>query len=535
MKCKKCRKEVKKGANHKCVPSSGKLFPCKQCSKKFSQASNLYQHIHSIHEVNKAFKCDKCDKTFSHSKNLKRHLMSHEKNDLLCTFCDKLFESQPALISHKKHKHPDQSEMKCDKCNKTFEHELSFKVHREYCHSEKKCKICHKKFTNLKSLRRHVISVHEKALIYKCDKCEMKFSVQNKLHLHKLKEHQNVEFKCQTCGKKFAHTTNLKKHMERCKPEAPSKLPFQCQNCHRSFRYEATLTEHVKACQQTFIVNKEKLMKNVCTCAVCDMSFENVETLHAHIKKTHGPERSQNSNPRPRSERIRSAKENISENITPMSLTDRYMRKDRVLQTVTNVTPMKSAKKSPLKSLLAKNAVTVLHSEPFQNQTDPAINKNFKFHQPIPVRCQRCAEIFKAKHELYIHEEKKHNIKREFSCYACDTKFFLRKSHTDHLKKVHSHKCDICAKNFHEKQDFVNHFESGMCSSPKMLKFNAGLSAFCEICQKKFAGAEALEKHVLAVHLGKGNRKQVTQSRLSPSVCNAQDTFLSYFGLERAK
>ena len=54
--CKNCHKEVRNSKTHKCAkPTATKLLPCKQCSKQFSRASNLYQHINSAHESNKEF------------------------------------------------------------------------------------------------------------------------------------------------------------------------------------------------------------------------------------------------------------------------------------------------------------------------------------------------------------------------------------------------------------------------------------------------------------------------------------------------
>ena len=119
--------------------------------------------------------------------------------------------------------------------------------------------------------------------------CDNKFSVQNKLHLHKLKEHENVEFKCANCDKKFAHTTNLKKHLEKCKPEAPSKLPFQCDICHRSFRFELTCKHHIQICKkgspapEGIDINSANTPK----CDICDSTFATVAYLHKHILRSH--------------------------------------------------------------------------------------------------------------------------------------------------------------------------------------------------------------------------------------------------------
>jgi len=589
--CKNCHKEVRNSKTHKCAKTTAtKLLPCKQCSKQFSRASNLYQHINSAHESNKEFQCDKCDKTFSHAKNLKRHRSTHTNEDLVCQFCKTKFDTTKALHNHKQLKHPGQMKMKCDKCNKSFQHELSFKVHSDYCHSDKKCKQCHKQFTNLKTLRRHVISIHEKALIYECDMCDSKFSVQNKLHLHKLKEHENVEFKCANCDKKFAHTTNLKKHLEKCKPEAPSKLPFQCDICHRSFRFELTCKHHIQICKKGSPASEgiDINSANTPKCDICDSTFATVALLHKHILRSHNKNKktspTQNGSSKDSNEKKRS-KENISPIVTvdeeisfrkpsPLPPT---LKSDKSLSQKGSSSPKKS-KPGVKRHILAKPTSIILeckfcgesitkgnmsrhifrrHKDQTQNsnsnstriikrkeKSPPAeATKNEKSKPKstvsklssadVPVKCQTCSTTFATKHELYTHEEKQHNFTRKFTCAGCDSKFDSSKKYSEHLNKIHDKKCDACGTKFNDKREFKEHFETGMCESALMAKFNETIVARCDICRIKFNGAESLEKHVLKFHLNKVNQRDICDAMANLGMIPEIDSFMAYLGLQR--
>lgn len=373
-----------------------------------------------------------------------------------------------------------QKELKCEKCAKVFDHELSFKVHSDYCHSDKKCKVCGKKFTNLKSLRRHVISVHEKALIYQCDKCEESFSVQNHLHLHKMKAHENVQFKCANCGNKFAHSTNLKKHLEKCKPENPSQMTSQCDKCHRVFRLEASLKSHRLVCAK-------KLKNGQIKCDICDLNFGKIEELQLHIRKLHGT----SSGKKPKLTVLRSNKSNL----------------------VTPLLPLLPEPEPKTKNSAKENQI-ILTQRPKKDI----------------LKCSKCPKTFqKNRYELYKHEEKVHKLFRNFACHICDFKFLVRKNYSEHLRKIHDHKCEVCKKSFKEKQDFIDHYETGMCDNVKMLEFTQKLSSFCEICHKKFPGAEALEHHVNNTHLA----KLVKRTNSCQSMKNSQVAFMFYFGLQK--
>ena len=478
--------------------------------------------------------------------------------------------------------------MKCEKCNKTFQHELSFKVHKDYCHSDKKCKQCHKQFTNLKTLRRHVISIHEKALIYECDMCDNKFSVQNKLHLHKLKEHENVEFKCANCDKKFAHTTNLKKHLVKCKSEAPSKLPFQCDICHRSFKFELSYKHHIQICKKgsPALEGEDINSANTPKCDICDSTFATAALLHKHILRSHKNKKATSPTPKDSNEKKRS-----KENISPVVTVDEEIsfrkpspipptpKSDKSLSQKGSSSPKKS-KPGVKRHILAKPTSIILeckfcgesitkgnmsrhifrkHKDQTQdsNSNSTRIIRKQKEKSPpaepatknekskpkstvsksssadVPVKCQTCSETFAAKHELYAHEEKQHNYTRKFACAGCDSKFDSSKKYSEHLNKIHDKKCDACGTKFNDKREFKEHFETGMCESALMAKFNETIVARCDICRIKFNGAESLEKHVLKFHLNKVDQREVTQAMANLGMIPEIDSFMAYLGLQR--
>ena len=101
------------------------------------------------------------------------------------------------------------------------------------------------------------------------------------------------------------------------------------------------------------------------------------------------------------------------------------------------------------------------------------------------------------------------------------------------MKKIHDHKCDICDTKFSDKKDFIAHFETGMCESDTMAKFNDTLLSHCDICKMKFNGAEALEKHVQKFHLNKVNKRDICETMVNLGIIPKKDAFMAYFGLQR--
>ena len=52
------------------IQSGQRKHKCEPCGNSFSQALNLKQHMHTIHEGHKDYKCEPCGKSFSQAGNL---------------------------------------------------------------------------------------------------------------------------------------------------------------------------------------------------------------------------------------------------------------------------------------------------------------------------------------------------------------------------------------------------------------------------------------------------------------------------------
>ncbi len=64
-----------------------------------------------------------------------------------------------------------------------------------------------------KKLKGHIILVHERKKLFKCDVCDSRFTDKKKLKVHITLVHERKKlFKCDVCDEFFTQKTNLKTH-----------------------------------------------------------------------------------------------------------------------------------------------------------------------------------------------------------------------------------------------------------------------------------------------------------------------------------
>ncbi|KAK1335032.1 hypothetical protein QTO34_004608 [Cnephaeus nilssonii] len=113
-----------------------KPFACSECSKAFTQQSQLTEHAR-IHSGEKPFQCPECNKSFRLKGHLKSHLLQHSgQKPFSCVKCSKSFTQQYRLTEHIR-VHSGEKPFQCPECDKSYCVRGSLKVHL-YTHSGQK-------------------------------------------------------------------------------------------------------------------------------------------------------------------------------------------------------------------------------------------------------------------------------------------------------------------------------------------------------------------------------------------------------------
>ena len=104
-----------------------------------------------------------------------------------------------------------------------------------------------------------------------CDLCDKKFPYKANLKRHIADVHFKELKNCSKCSKVFGED-NLKAHEDNCLPKIQR---FECWQCQKSFKKEKHYKEHIK-------VHDE----NTFNCELCDKSFTTQRVLNLHIEST---------------------------------------------------------------------------------------------------------------------------------------------------------------------------------------------------------------------------------------------------------
>ena len=118
-------------------------------------------------------------------------------------------------------------------------------------------------------------------MIFRCDKCD--YSSFNKRYytLHVSRAHGGKHFKCQTCGKEFATSTGLRRHLV----VHDDAKPYVCELCKFATKYKYSLSVHrCKYLKSKPCKNEKKSYK----CDHCDYSSHSKGFVTLHTLRVHG-------------------------------------------------------------------------------------------------------------------------------------------------------------------------------------------------------------------------------------------------------
>jgi len=134
---------VSEGQSGKVSKQKGVKYPCDECSKDYTNSSNLRQHKASKHEGLK-YPCDQCDYKANALFDLKKHKDSkHEGVKYPCNECSKDYTDRSSLRKHKEATHKG-VRYNCDQCDYKATQKPSLKKHIKRVH-ESKLSLCPEK------------------------------------------------------------------------------------------------------------------------------------------------------------------------------------------------------------------------------------------------------------------------------------------------------------------------------------------------------------------------------------------------------
>uniref|UniRef100_A0A8C5E4F2 Zinc finger protein 341-like n=1 Tax=Gouania willdenowi TaxID=441366 RepID=A0A8C5E4F2_GOUWI len=305
------------------LKGKGPKLKCNFCDKIFSKNFDLQQHIRS-HTGEKPFQCIVCGRAFAQKSNVKKHMQTHKvwplsvastasrlpmtvkvvpgsaneeessgemqqqhhaeededdpQHSYQCQFCSSKFKTYFQLKSHLT-QHKEEQVYKCvlKSCSQTFQKLDQFLEHIR-THQEQltyRCHMCSKVFPSLFELGVHQYShcfcpqqnTRKESTIYRCVKCQSKYSTQEALEQHVLTASHS--FPCPHCQKVFPCERYFRRHL----PTHGVGGRFKCQICKKAFKTEHYLKLHTR------IHSGEKPYK----CSLCEATFNRKDKVKRHM------------------------------------------------------------------------------------------------------------------------------------------------------------------------------------------------------------------------------------------------------------
>ena len=305
------------------------------------------------------------------------------------------------------------------------------------------CNVCGKHFTTTKSLKRHVLVVHEnpkkrtpKAVVDKlskakkkkirheegpkeriCDVCDAKFPTRNKLIEHKSIDHFE-NFPCKICGKVFKTHNHLQVHKKHVHIEEKN---YQCDQCEKSYKNLGGLIGHRKTAHENVKFPCEK----------CGRIFSSKQHCMVHIRKVH---------------------EGENFNVHQCNICGKNFHSNTYLRE-----HIESVHKKEKTYKCDKCDAT------FSFKTAVVSHMRFVHDNVRNYICGECGKAFKDRVSLNHHEDAVHKGIRKFVCKLCEKSYAHAEGLRRHMRSFHEgirYECKHCTKSFTQENHLKSHFET---------------------------------------------------------------------------
>uniref|UniRef100_W8B653 Zinc finger protein 780A n=1 Tax=Ceratitis capitata TaxID=7213 RepID=W8B653_CERCA len=252
-------------------PVKTNVFPCPYCDRTFPLLQLRDMHLVN-HTRDRQFPCKECDRSFFSKYDLQKHEVIHTgERKYKCTVCARGF-TRPGLLYRHEKIHTDIPKFLCVFCEKTFLSKDDMEKHAERHRKNRpfKCKSCDKAFAFKQGLERHEV-VHSTEQPYPCQYCDKSFCTPSKLARHLVAHAGKRPFPCKFCPKSYLLSHHLTRHLRTHKE---SVVMYSCNECEQVYN----------TCNELVLHSAEHARETL-ICPLCQQSFEDVETVTAHIKE----------------------------------------------------------------------------------------------------------------------------------------------------------------------------------------------------------------------------------------------------------
>ncbi|KAJ8031841.1 Zinc finger protein 91 [Holothuria leucospilota] len=462
--CKWCEEKFKTAAqrntHNRTQHIEKKSYPCKYCSRVFSESSHCKRHIR-CHTGERPFSCEICGKEFVDGSYIRRHMLIHTGvKPFQCELCGKTFREKTHLSRHelthkREHAH-------CLQCKKALHGDKNrchcttgVKVLKPDVKKNFRCQKCDKGFAKEGNYQRH-LQQHDKdgnelhGSVYTCSVCQKEFGVERHLSRHMRIHTGEKPFKCKECGKQFRDSSYIRRHM---RIHAGFK-PFECDFCSKAFRESGHLARHV------LVHTGEKKF----SCSTCGKGYQDKVCLLRHEAKC------------------------IVSTVDP----------DEKVPELCDI----CGKEYLGKGSLRRHRLIHTGNKPHHCTLCPAqfydassLRRHSAIHSRDPSstnECQTCRRVFRTRKALGLHvlSHQRNNVEQvsKFECKICSVEFPNRKA-----LKLHAatHTGQVVQIDSYNLQGEAPEVENQMAIETSSINLE------CKLCNKLFATPQNLANHEL--------------------------------------
>uniref|UniRef100_G3NLN0 C2H2-type domain-containing protein n=1 Tax=Gasterosteus aculeatus aculeatus TaxID=481459 RepID=G3NLN0_GASAC len=230
-------------------------YQCQFCASKFKTYFQLKSHL-TQHKGEQVYKCvlKSCSQTFQKLDQFLEHIRTHQEQlTYRCHLCSKVFPSLFELGVHQ-YSHcfcPQQSARKetsiyrCVKCQSRYSTQEALEQHLLTASHSFPCPHCQKVFPCERYFRRH-LPTHGVGGRFKCQICKKAFKTEHYLKLHTRIHSGEKPYKCSLCEAMFNRKDKVKRHMLIHEPFKKYKCPFRTHvGCNKEFNRPDKLKAHI--------------------------------------------------------------------------------------------------------------------------------------------------------------------------------------------------------------------------------------------------------------------------------------------------